>query len=111
MKPLKRAAPGSKSQAAVKGKKSAKAPEKELVILPGIPDAPTALTINLVVPEVVELRWQSTGADSFRVFRATNPDLTDLQWIATVTQPLFQDSVVADPEFQRYYQVTAVNNP
>jgi len=46
MKPLKRAAPGSKSQAAVKGKKSAKAPEKELVILTGISGAGKNSALN-----------------------------------------------------------------
>ena len=46
MKPLKRAAPGSKSKAAVKGKKSAKAPEKELVILTGISGAGKNSALN-----------------------------------------------------------------
>ena len=46
MKPLKRAAPGSKSQAAAKGKKSAKTPVKELVIVTGISGAGKASALK-----------------------------------------------------------------
>ncbi|MBI5058591.1 M1 family metallopeptidase [candidate division KSB1 bacterium] len=85
----------------------------------GPPMAPHYLTLYALNGALVQLRWkESQPADSFHVWRATQPDMSDRLLIGTTAQFTWTDSTAAMPQvpdslripIPRFYEVTAVSN-
>jgi aminopeptidase N len=79
-----------------------------------VPQPPHDLTICQQSEATLRLLWSSTAADSYRVYRGSRADMSDLEWIFTTVDTFAVDSFVpamGDTSVQRFYQVTSINGP